>query len=166
MKKRLFLLLVLLVLLTGCAGANKEDSGERTLACTLLIECETALQSSDLDGAVRAVLPESGVILEQSVAFAEGESVFDVLQRACRDAGVAMEFSDTPVYHSAYIEGIGHLYEFDCGSGSGWMYSVNGEYPNFGCSRYTLKDGDAVAWRYTCDYGADLGHPGGQALDE
>ena len=49
------------------------------------------------------------------------------------------------------------MYEFDCGALSGWMYRVNGWYPNYGCSRYQLKDGDVVEWRYTCDLGNDVG---------
>ena len=166
MKRCVILLLALTLLLTACTGANGKPDEEKPLACTFLITCETALESADLDDAVRAVLPEDGVILQRNAAFEEGESVFDVLQRVCREADVQMEFSMTPVYQSAYIEGIGNLYEFDCGPGSGWMYSVNGDYPNYGCSRYTLQDGDAVAWHYTCDFGADLGHPDGQARDE
>jgi len=63
----------------------------------------------------------------------------------------------TPVYQSAYIEGIGNLYEFDGGPTSGWMYSVNGAYPNCGSSAYVLQNGDTVCWRYTCALGADIG---------
>ena len=36
-------------------------------------------------------------------------------------------------------------------------YSVNGWFPNYGCSLYQLKDGDVVEWCYTCDLGEDLG---------
>ena len=36
-------------------------------------------------------------------------------------------------------------------------YSVNGWFPNYGCSRYQLKNGDVVEWCYTCDLGEDLG---------
>lgn len=36
-------------------------------------------------------------------------------------------------------------------------YKVNGWYPNYGCSRYQLKAGDVVEWRYTCDLGHDIG---------
>ena len=68
-----------------------------------------------------------------------------------------MEFSNTPIYQSAYIEGIGNLYEFDCGPQSGWMFSVNDVYPGLGCSSYTLSDGDVIVFSYTCDLGADLG---------
>lgn len=68
-----------------------------------------------------------------------------------------MESSYTPVFNSAYIEGINNLYEFDCGEGSGWVYSVNGVYPNYGCSNYKVKPGDSIEWHYTCNYGKDVG---------
>ena len=98
----------------------------------------------------------------KKVTFYEGESVFNVLQRELRKAGIHMEFEDTPMYNSAYIEGINNLYEFDCGELSGWMYKVNDWFPNYGCSRYQLKDGDTVCWVYTCDLGYDVG--GGYAV--
>lgn len=68
-----------------------------------------------------------------------------------------MEFSNTPMYNSAYIEGINNLYEFDCGELSGWAYKVNQWFPNYGASRYLLKDGDVIEWLYTCDLGTDIG---------
>ena len=55
------------------------------------------------------------------------------------------------------VEGINQLYEFDCGELSGWMYSVNSWFPNYGCSQYEVSDGDMIEWRYTCDLGRDVG---------
>lgn len=75
-----------------------------------------------------------------------------------------MESKWTPLYGSAYIQGIHNLYEFDVGSGSGWMYSVNDWYPNYGCSCYTVQPGDVICWVYTCDLGQDVG--GGAAVGE
>ena len=49
------------------------------------------------------------------------------------------------------------MYEFDCGQYSGWMYRVNGWYPNYGCSSYDVEDGDNIEWKYTCDLGVDIG---------
>jgi len=131
----------------------------QTLYCTLSIDCKTLLDHLDeLESGKRALVPANGVLLSaRSVSFTEGESVFDVLKRVCRQNGLQMEFTMTPVYQSAYIEGIGNLYEFDGGPTSGWMYSVNGVYPNCGCSAYTLQNGDTVLWRYTCALGADIG---------
>lgn len=93
----------------------------------------------------------------RTVTFTQGESVFDVLQRECRNSGIPMEHSSHPLYGSVYVEGINNLYEFDGGAQSGWMYSVNGWYPNYGCSVYILSDGDVIRWRYTKSLGADIG---------
>jgi len=132
---------------------------KQTYTCTFSIECSSILNNlSDLVPEKLDVLPKNGVIFSaETVTFYEGESVFDVLQRICQENNIHMEASWTPIYNSAYVEGIHNLYEFDCGSGSGWMYRVNGWYPNYGCSRYQLSQGDTVEWRYTCDLGADIG---------
>ena len=130
-----------------------------THTCTLSVRCNTILDNIDwLDPEKVELVPEDGVIFPTTtVTFYEGESVFNVLQREMRKAGIHMEFEDTPMYNSAYIEGINNLYEFDCGELSGWMYKVNGWFPNYGCSRYQLKEGDVIEWVYTCDLGVDVG---------
>ena len=127
--------------------------------CTLSVRCNTILDHLDrLDAEKAELVPEDGVIFpETQVTFYEGESVFNLLQREMKQAKIHLEFEETPLYHSAYIEGIHNLYEFDCGEGSGWTYRVNGWFPNYGCSRYQLQEGDVVEWLYTCDLGADVG---------
>lgn len=142
--------------------AEPEDQSvneSKQLTCTFSIECTTILNNlSRLGPEKLEVLPKNGIILQkQTVIFCEGESVYDVSQRVCRENGIHMEASFTPLYNSAYVEGIHNLYEFDCGNLSGWMYRVNGWYPNYGCSRYALAEGDTVEWRYTCDLGKDVG---------
>ena len=130
-----------------------------TYTCTLSVRCDTILDNMDwLDPEKVELVPEDGVIFPATeVTFYEGESVFNVLQREMRKAGIHMEFEDTPMYNPAYIEGINNLYEFDCGELSGWMYKVNDWFPNYGCSRYQLQPGDVVEWVYTCDLGIDVG---------
>lgn len=141
---------------------NQDVNKGKSYTCTFSIECSTILNNlSDLDPDKLEMVPFNGVILPKTtVTFYEGESVFDVLQRLCKEKGIHMESSWTPIYNSAYIEGIHNLYEFDCGNLSGWMYHVNGWYPNYGCSRYQLAQGDQVEWRYTCDLGNDVGRDG------
>ncbi|MBQ8802931.1 MAG: DUF4430 domain-containing protein [Tyzzerella sp.] len=138
---------------------NQEINNKKSYTCTFSIECSTILNNlKDLDSDKRELIPSNGVILAPTtVTFYEGESVFDVLQRVCKEKGIHLESSWTPIYNSAYIEGIHNLYEFDCGELSGWMYRVNGWYPNYGCSRYQLADGEKVEWRYTCNLGKDIG---------
>jgi type II secretory pathway pseudopilin PulG len=128
--------------------------------CTISIRCDTILDNmGDLTEGKDKYVPANGVILATStIEFEDGETVFDVLKGACSLAGIQLEYSWTPMYNSYYIEGINHLYEFDCGEQSGWMYKVNGWFPNYGCSSYTLNDGDVIVWCYTCKgLGADVG---------
>ena len=132
---------------------------DSVMTCTMSITCKTLLtNTASLNPDKRELVPEDGVILPQtSVTFHEGESVFNVLQRETKRSKIHLEFVKTPAFNSAYIEGIHNLYEFDCGELSGWMYKVNGWFPNYGCSRYQLKDGDVIEWIYTCDLGRDIG---------
>ncbi len=138
---------------------DQEVNKKKSYTCTFSIECPTILNNlPELDPDKRELVPSNGVILAPTkVTFYEGESVFDVLQRGCKEKGIHLESSWTPIYNSAYVEGIHNLYEFDCGALSGWMYRVDGWYPNYGCSRYQLADGEKVEWRYTCDLGKDVG---------
>ena len=140
-------------------------SGDKT--CTITIVCPTIFDNLNSLNAEKApFVPKDGTILPSTkVTFTEGETVFDVLKRVCDAAQLQIEYSYTPLYESYYVEGINHLYEFDCGPESGWMFKVNEWFPNYGCSAYTLKDGDDIVWCYTCTgLGADVGETwmGGQ----
>lgn len=132
-----------------------EQITDTELTCSLSVRCDTAAgRTTDK----MSVIPSDGIIFpEQQVVFYDGESVFNVLVREMKKNKIHLEFVNTPIYNSAYIEGIGNLYEFDCGELSGWMYRVNGWFPNYGCSRYEIKSGDKIEWVYTCDLGKDVG---------
>lgn len=56
------------------------------------------------------------------------------------------------------------LGEFDFSTGSGWMYSVNGDYPNYGFSDCYPHDGDVIRIRYTLYLGKDI--MGGYAMGD
>lgn len=80
-------------------------------------------------------VPADGTVLAVSkVEMKDGDSVFDVLKRACDLADIQLEYSYTPIYESYYVEGIHQLYEFDCGSESGWMISFNNWFMDQGAS--------------------------------
>lgn len=135
-----------------------EDGQENT--CTITIVCGTIFDNLDsLEAEKAPYVPKDAVILpETTVSFAEGDTVFEVLQKVCAAAEIQLEYSWTPLYDSYYIEGINHLYEFDCGFESGWMYKVNDWFPNYGCSAYKLSGGEKIVWCYTCvGLGADVG---------
>lgn len=159
MKKwmRLSLLLAMLLSLAGCGGHQGEIEGD--LTCTLEVRCDTLLSNlENLEPGKAALVPEDGILLrEMTVRFREGESVFDVFRRTLRSEKIHFEYVDASAYNAVYIEGIGNLYEYDCGPQSGWMYSVNGVYPGLSCSDYKLSEGDKIVFGYTCNLGEDLG---------
>ena len=149
------LLVLNCLLITGCGAGTKYKDGK----CTISVDCSVILNHmEDLKETKKEFVPEDGCILaETEVSFKGGETVFDVLKQVCGEKNIHLASSYTPLYKSHYVEGINQIYEFDCGKNSGWMYSVNGTYPNYGCSSYKLKDGDKVEWKYTCSLGSDIG---------
>lgn len=128
----------------------------------LSIDCTSLLGNMDkLNASKRGLVPASGMLMSaRPVSFTAGETVYDILARECKASGIPMDSTNTPLYNSAYVKGIGNLYEFDAGPTSGWMFSVNGAFPSMGCAQVHLKDSDVIAWRYTCNLGADIGATG------
>ena len=142
---------------SGGSASQPEPPASKDLTCTISISCSTILNNMDkCEEAKKEWVPDDGVILRATtVTFTEGESVYDVLERVCRDNGIQMEASVSK--YGAYVKGIANLNEKDVGDTSGWMYKVNGWFPNYGCSGYTLSQGDVISWVYTCDLGDDVG---------
>ena len=143
--------------------AHMEDIAPTSETVTISIRCDTVLENYHLlDPALRSeeYVPADGVILpETTYVLREGDTVFDLLDRTVRYNKIQMEYqgADRNVLGTAYIQGINYLYEFSCGSTSGWVYTVNGKSPGVGCSEYKLSDGDRIVWHYTCDLGSDVG---------
>lgn len=140
-----------------------DDITESSETVTISIKCDTILDNyEDLDKALRSeeFVPKDGILLKPTkYVLREGDSVFDTLDRAVRYNRIQMEYqgANKNSFGSIYIQGINYLYEFSCGPLSGWMYMVNGIFPNYGCSKYELHNGDVIEWVYTCDLGHDVG---------
>lgn len=175
MKKDLLAVcIVVLLLVFVCTGTkiqsvddyyltHIDDITEDSDTVFLSIECGTILDNwDDLDPALQyeKYVPNDGIILEKTeYVLRPKDTVYDILDRAVRYNKIQMEFqgANENSFGSVYIQGINFLYEFSCGPLSGWMYRVNGKFPNYGCSKYELKDGDVIEWIYTCDLGRDVG---------
>lgn len=140
-----------------------DDITEESKTVSISIRCDTVLQNWEkLDDSLKSegYIPEDGVILEETeYVLRPGDTVFDILNRVTRYNKIQMEYqgANQNAFQSVYIQGIHYLYEYSCGPLSGWMYRVNGEYPNYGCSKYILKDQDCIEFIYTCDLGRDIG---------
>ena len=142
---------------------HSEDIKPGSPTVTMSIRCDTVLKNYErLDKSLQSekYVPKNGEILKSTqYVLREGDTVFDILSRAVRRNHIQMEYqgADKNQYGTVYIEGINYIYEFSCGPLSGWMFLVNGEAENKGCSAVTLKNGDVIEWVYTCDLGRDLG---------
>lgn len=127
--------------------------GEVAGEVTFTIRCDTIAGLGDSE-----FIPEDGCILKETTyAFAQDETVYDILVRAVKDNKLHMEKKKTGSGpRDYYICGIANIYEYDWGELSGWMYYVNGESPSVGCGEYRVKDGDCIEWLYTREIGRDL----------
>lgn len=140
-----------------------DDITPESETVTISIRCDTVLDNyENLDPSLKSdeFVPPDGIILKETeYVLRPGDTVFDILDRAVRYNKIQMEYQGAHEnsYSSVYVRSIHYLYEFSCGPLSGWMYRVDGEFPNFGCSKYELKDGQVIEWIYTCDLGKDVG---------
>lgn len=96
-----------------------------------------------------------------SYDFVSGETVYSLLTKS----GLRYEAKYYGMYGGYYVQKIEGLGEFDKGAKSGWMYRVNGVYPEVSCSEYKLRAGDDVEWLYTTDLGKDIGASSEQKTD-
>ena len=76
----------------------------------------------------------------------EGATVYDALVAT----GADVNASDSE--YGMYVMGIDGLAGGDFGDMSGWMFEVNGEMAEVGCSQYVLSDGDVVTWTYVTEF--------------
>ncbi|SDW15137.1 S-layer homology domain-containing protein [Paenibacillus sp. CF384] len=97
------------------------------------------------------------VLQNTSFDLQPGDTAWSVLKRSLDAKGISYKSKYYASFGSVYVQAIDGDGEFDHGANSGWMYNVNGIYPGYGSSSYTLKDGDKVEWRYTTNLGKDLG---------
>lgn len=135
------------------------ESGGGPVRVTVLAECSTVLSHMDIiDPAVNPpeVVSEDGVIIARcEVSLPEGATAFDALAAAARKQRVRVDYTGSA--YGTYVRGIGYVTEFGFGELSGWMYTVNGEFPDVSVSDRVLESGDVVEFRYTCDLGRDVG---------
>ena len=168
MKKDILIVFALILALAVLIGGSEfqsvdeyylvhiDDITPESETVFISIDCSDALRHwKDLDPALRAdgILPADGVILpETEYVLRPGDTAFDLLSRTCRHNHIQMEYqgADKNAFGSVYVQGIGYLYEFSCGPQSGWIFTVNGSFPDVGCSSYKLSDGDSVRWMYSC----------------
>ena len=145
---------VIFILLTNFESPDsyhREAAADGDLTVTLTIRCDTIIDREK----VNEYIPDDGIILDTTeYALSDGDTVYDALLAAVHSKHIPMD--NRGAKGSAYIAGLNFLYEYDYGELSGWMYRVNGEFPDVGCESCYVSDGDVIEWLYTTDIGRDL----------
>lgn len=126
---------------------NIDDVQPDSLTVTMSVSCETI--KDELDGDY-IIIPETEFVL------LEDDTAFTVLERVLAYNEIPFDYNGTPGT-GVYVKGINGIYEMDYGEMSGWMYTVNGEFPDEGGGSYEPQDGDVIKWLYTREIGHDIG---------
>lgn len=140
-------------LTTSKATTKKnEPTVKDEISCTLNVECKSILNNMDkLKDGHSEYVPANGYIIKGYKYTAKaGFTAYDALKKACEDNGIKLTAKST--MYGTYVSGINNIDEFDCGSQSGWMYSINGNRPNVSASSQRVTDGDEITFEYVCEY--------------
>lgn len=140
-------------LTTSKATTNKnEPTVKDEISCTLNVECKSILNNMDkLKDGHSEYVPANGYIIKGYKYTAKaGFTAYDALKKACEDNGIKLTAKSS--MYGTYVSGINNIDEFDCGSQSGWMYSINGNRPNVSASSQRVTDGDEITFEYVCEY--------------
>ncbi len=133
---------------TSAQQANTPENEK--INVTFSVECHNAINYGILSqGSFAQVLPADGIILHtSSIEVKNGESVMSALKKILKENRITYSIAS-----GGYVRTISGLSEFDCGPYSGWMYKVNGNFPNVSTKSYPLREGDRVEFVYTCNMG-------------
>ena len=129
-----------------------EPTVKDEISCTLNVECKSILNNMDkLKDGHSEYVPANGYIIKGYKYTAKaGFTAYDALKKACEDNGIKLTAKSS--MYGTYVSGINNIDEFDCGSQSGWMYSINGNRPNVSASSQRVTDGDEITFEYVCTY--------------
>lgn len=164
MRKRIVSLLMALVMILSLVPTTVfATEGEKTGnlgSVHVTIENQTFLASRE-DSLKGTVTPAwTGIKVDTDVSLNADSTMMSCIEAAIEKAGLTVDITDSD--YGKYISGIAGLYEFDGGSGSGWMGTLNDWFTNMGFSNYTvgndtLQSGDKIRVMYSRNGGKDIG---------
>ncbi len=152
------------ILFFACRSRNVRDYiivllvSALLLAAVFFIKIESPSEhfapgtSADTTGTVTfsvdaSAVDAGAVIPPCAVGIGSGSTVLSVTEEAARRAKIVLDIDAA----GTYIRGIDGISERDFGALSGWVFRVNGEYPNVSCADFALSPGDTVEWIYTTE---------------
>ena len=98
----------------------------------------------------------NGTLVDTDVALTADATMMDCIVSALATKGYTAVGAESN-YISKITHGGKELGEFDGGSGSGWMGTLNDWFTNRGFGEFTAVDGDEIRVIYTRDGGKDIG---------
>ena len=154
MKKRivsLFLALVMaLSLIPTTVWAEAASGSENRGKVHVIVENTVYKVTTDAD------LWNDTLVNTDVTLNAEVNTMMDCIVSALATKGYTAVGAESN-YISKITHGDKELGEFDGGSGSGWMGTLNDWFTNRGFGEFTAVDGDEIRVMYTCDGGKDIG---------
>lgn len=128
------------------AGASKPSGGRSSTSSGKDQQPAAITVSIAIDASRAGEAYASCGMPQRPLELPEGSTAYDALLAIASSVGG----------NSTYVSSINGLAEKQGGPLSGWMYSVNGEYPQVSCGYCELHAGDELLWAYTCNLGEDL----------
>jgi hypothetical protein len=145
--KKTMLFLLALALAAGFCGCGKKAG------VTVNIDCIAAVEATY--NRPIFLSDEGWMLRDYQVSLKEGETAHDALRKACEETD--MELETTGIGSSEFVTGINALLQYECGEKSTWIFFVNGEGSKTAMNDYIPKAGDVLSWRYSLDWGSDVG---------
>ncbi len=149
---------------SGIVVKPAEDDGDEEPAEKITITVSVlgdTIHDSDTDGEVHTLKAGNltAWVDAEEVSLDSDAYVIDALNRVLGMKGIPYTNDG-----GNYISAVKGLAEFSNGNNSGWMYTLNGEYPLLGVAEQKLSDGDVIVFHYTDDYtkedfGTDFNEP-------
>ncbi|MGN1033065.1 MAG: DUF4430 domain-containing protein, partial [Intestinibacter sp.] len=93
----------------------------------------------------------TGEIVNTTVEVPKGTNGLDAFKKALDNEEI--EYKES----GGYVSSINGLSEFDGGSVSGWMVTINDWFTNTGIGEQIVEDNDEIRFMYSCSMGEDLG---------
>ena len=109
------------------------------------------------------VLQTNGLEMDYQGSLSSGGSFYMCAISGLDTSNIAVpeelyaKLEENGYYPEEYVSDEGTLGEFDVTYASGWMYAINGVFPNVGFCDYIPQDGDVMRIQFTLAYGSDVG---------
>lgn len=132
--KKLFPLLLVLLMLAGCASPASQTAASKDVC------------------SIKVLGSKGATVLDAETYLEEGMSVLSATEQALNDNNLTMEVVGAG--EMAYVNGIAQLFAGDEGPNSGWLFYINGELPDKGCTVITVKPNDQIEWVFVEDFNA------------